>query len=89
MTNHKNKKRLVTATLTLAAASLASVLFTSYASAQCSDCAIYPNRDPFTEGLMVHPATQPSSASPDVNNARAEMRIHHRHHAVKPDSRNR
>jgi len=93
MTNYK--KRLVAASLTLVAASLASTVMTSYASAQCVECAIYPDRDPLNGGAetpaakAAHPggpngATAPSSsaASRNANNAHAEMRSHRGHHAA-------
>lgn len=40
---------------TLAAASLMSIVSTSCACAQCTECAIYPNRDPLN-GLVETPA---------------------------------
>jgi hypothetical protein len=78
------KKMLVAASLTFAAATLTSMVFTSYASAQCADCSIYPNRDPFTEGLKTPEAEPPGvvAAPPHAtnpratNNANAEMHGH-------------
>jgi hypothetical protein len=76
------KKMMVAASLTLAAATLTSMVFTSDASAQCADCSIYPNRDPFTEGLKTPSVEPPSPVSPHAanphvtNNAHAEMRGH-------------
>lgn len=87
-----NRKQLIAATLTLAAAALPSLAFTSPASAQCSECAIYSNRDPFTQGLARTPATPDNAASPAVRtrsarNARAQVREHHAHHVVNSDRR--
>jgi hypothetical protein len=36
----------------LVAASLALLISTSYASAQCVDCAMYPERDPLNNGAQ-------------------------------------
>ncbi|WP_136626484.1 hypothetical protein [Bradyrhizobium macuxiense] len=79
----KRTKGLAAASLTLAAAFMASMMFTSSASAQCAECAQYPDRDPFTQGLAVKPAPAPTVgqggvASPrSPSNARAEMRPRH------------
>src|SRR5689334_4138748 len=60
----KQGRRLPATLLTVAAASLASVMFTSYASAQCLECDEYQNRDPFTQGLVTTPpANQPGTTS--------------------------
>ncbi|WGR96920.1 hypothetical protein MTX26_20955 [Bradyrhizobium sp. ISRA443] len=78
----KRKEGLAATFLTLASASLASMMFTSSAFAQCAECAIYPNRDPFTQGLAT-PAPAPTvgqsrgASSRSPYNARAEMRGYH------------
>lgn len=72
---------------TLVAASLMSMGLTSAAFAQCTECAIYPERDPLNKGAQTPAAkmglVQPGGAAtpPDVlqkmkdpNNASAEMR---------------
>jgi hypothetical protein len=68
---------------TLVAASLMSTIFASHAFAQCADCSVYQNRDPFTEGLTTTPESrtaEPNGAirSHAVNNAHAQMRGHQR-----------
>ncbi len=75
------KKSLVAVSLALAAATLTSIASTSSAFAQCADCSVYQDRDPFTEGLRTAPANQPPAAvapraaNPGApNNANAEMR---------------
>jgi hypothetical protein len=92
------KKRLVAASLMLATASLTSMALTSYAAAQCAECSIYPDRDPFTRGLQTSPG-KPGAVPPavnnaavpshPVNNARAEMRGHHGRNAGSPDGQTR
>ena len=102
MTNFKTT--LVAASLALATGSLTSVVLTPYAHAQCLQCAMYPDRDPLNGGAQT-PAGKmgmefPNGAAPayaaappaSVNNARAEMRVHHVHHVRhvrSPDARNR
>jgi hypothetical protein len=92
-----NKKRLAAASLMLATAALTSVALTSYAAAQCAECAIYQDRDPFTSGLATAPG-KPAGAPAanraasthgvnNVNNAHAEMRGPHSHHAASTDTR--
>jgi hypothetical protein len=94
MTNYK--KQLLAASLMLATASLTSIVLTSYAAAQCAECAIYQDRDPFTGGLKT-PTGKPVGAAPSaakhaavsangVNNAHAEMRGRH---VVSPDAQTR
>lgn len=87
------RKGLTTASLTLAAASLVSIAFVSRASAQCAECAQYPNRDPFTQGLVTRPephATVPSGPSLGTRNAHAEMRASHgSHHVAVPRRQHR
>jgi hypothetical protein len=93
------KKRLVAASLMLATASLTSMLLTSYAAAQCAECSIYPNRDPFTGGLETSAGKPVGAVPPAVsnaavpshaaNNAHAEMRGHHGRNAGSPDARAR
>lgn len=60
---------------------------TSSASAQCAECAEYPNRDPFTQGLVTRSeprAAVPSVLSQATRNAHAEMRgPHGSHHVAK------
>ena len=93
MTNRKTT--LVASSLTLAAAALTSIAFTSSALAQCSECAVYPDRDPFTRGLLVTP-TPAAAASPKrvvthrvANDAHAEMRGNRVRHAANSDHVNR
>jgi hypothetical protein len=87
-----NKKRLAAASLMLATAALTSVALTSYAAAQCAECAIYQDRDPFTSGLATAPS-KPAGAPAathgvnNVNNAHAEMRGPHSHHPASTDAR--
>jgi hypothetical protein len=84
------KKTLVAASLTLVAATLTSMGFTSSASAQCAECSIYPDRDPFTEGLKTPEAKPPGAVAvpPHVtNNANAEMRVQRGHVRKKLDQR--
>jgi hypothetical protein len=87
------KEMLVAAILMLAAATLTSMAFTSSASAQCAECSMYPNRDPFTEGLKTPEAAPPSPARPHatnphaLNNAHAEMRVQRGHVRKKLDQR--
>jgi hypothetical protein len=86
------KKGLTTASLTLAAASLVSVAFVSQASAQCAECAQYPNRNPFTQGLVTKTQPHATVASPPqaTKDAHAEMRAPHgSHHMAVPDPRRR
>jgi hypothetical protein len=79
-------KRLLAASLTLAATSLATMAWTSAASAQCAPCSEYSNRDPFTGGLArpANPgraiAPGAASISRSTRNAHAEMRGHRTHH---------
>ena len=72
---------------TLLAACLTSIALTSYASAQCADCAIYPNRDHLNGGVETpagrlereapNGAASNNSATPNnANNASAEIRGH-------------
>lgn len=85
-----NRKKGLTAASLFAAASLASIAFTSQVSAQCVECAENPNSDPFTQGLVTRAeprATVPSQAS---RNSHAEMRgPHGSHHVVKPGPQRR
>jgi hypothetical protein len=69
---------------TLVAASLMSVALTSAAFAQCSDCALYPDRDVLNNGAptpaskMMHPGTAgPRTANSEHggSNARAEAGV--------------
>jgi len=84
------KKSLTTASLTLAAATLASFAFVSYASAQCAECAEYPDRDPFTQGLVTRPEQRATIPSQATRNAHAEMRgPHGRRHMVKSGRQHR
>ena len=72
-----NRKNGLTAASLFAAAFLASIAFTSQASAQCVECAENPKSDPFTQGLISRPepgATVPSVSSQAPRNAHAEMR---------------
>lgn len=88
----KNGKRgLPAAFLTVAAACLASTVFTSYAFAQCAECALYPDRDPWTQGLVTTPAPKPRGAVSPHNpyNAHAEMRGHHGRYVGNLDHRHR
>ncbi len=75
---------------TLVAASLMSIALTSAASAQCADCATYPDRDNLNNGAQTPAAKMglmkpggaagsPSTANSanNVNNARAELRPPH------------
>jgi hypothetical protein len=84
-----NKKRLAAASLMLATAALTSVALTSYAAAQCAECAIYQDRDPFTSGLATAPSKPAGApaATHGVNNAHAEMRGPHSHHPASTDAR--
>jgi hypothetical protein len=70
---------------TLVAAALMSTVLASSAFAQCADCSIYQDRDPFTQGLATpagRPAGPNAAISPHAtNNARAEMRSHYSHGA--------
>jgi hypothetical protein len=75
------RHRIAASSLLLAATSLASVVFTSQALAQCAECDEYQNRDPFTQGLTTNP-TPGGTATPQVAphaayNAHAEMRGRH------------
>jgi hypothetical protein len=72
---------------TLLAASLMSIALTTHASAQCVDCALYPNRD-YLNGGAETPASKAQHAAPNgaafnngaapnkANNASAEFRGH-------------
>ena len=86
-------KRLPAAVLTVAAASLASAVFASDASAQCTECALHQDRDPFTQRLVTKPAPKPGGAVSTENryqnpyNARAEMRGYRGRHTVTPNHR--
>jgi hypothetical protein len=90
------KKRLVAASLMLVAASLTSIVLTSYASAQCVECAIYPNRDPLNGGAET-PAGKSSrlgrpngAVAPNTaHNAHAEMRGHRGRYVGNSDGRPR
>jgi hypothetical protein len=67
---------------TLVAASLMSTVFASHALAQCAECSVYQNQDPFTQGLATTPESrtgEPNGAirRHTVNNAHAEMRGHY------------
>lgn len=88
-----NRKKGLTAASLFAAASLASIAFTSQVSAQCVECAENPNSDPFTQGLVTRPesrATVPSVPSQASRNSHAEMRgPHGSHHVVKPGPQRR
>jgi hypothetical protein len=93
MTNYK--KRLAAASLMLATATLTSMVFTSYAAAQCAECAMYQDRDPFTNGLKTatgKPAPAANNAAVSAhgaNNAHAEMRGPRGRHVANPDARAR
>jgi hypothetical protein len=76
----------------LVAASLMSTTFASHAFAQCADCSVYQNRDPFTQGLATTPESR--TAEPNgairghaVNNAHAQMRGHYLLRADRDRSR--
>lgn len=87
---NNSKKGLTTASLTLAAASLASIAFVSQASAQCAECAENPNSDPFTQGLVTRSQPRATVPSPATRNAHAEMRAPHgSHHVVVPRRQHR
>ena len=97
MTNYR--KQLLAASLMLATASLTSMVFTSYAAAQCVECAMYQDRDPFTGGLVTSTG-KPAGAAPSAannaavsahgaSNAHAEMRGPHGRHVANPDARTR
>jgi hypothetical protein len=98
MTNYK--RRMVAASLILAAASLTSITLTSGASAQCVECAMHPDRD-FLNGGAPTPASKmglgvsgaaprAAAAAPDtVNNAHAEMRVHRGRHIGNSHDRQR
>jgi hypothetical protein len=73
---------------TLVAASLMSIALTSAAFAQCTDCALYPDRDPLNNGAETPaskmglttsgaPRANTAHSATGVNNARAEARHHH------------
>ena len=96
------RKRLLAASLVIAAASLATIASTSYASAQCMQCAMYPDRDPLNGGAetpygkMNRLAREKGTAAPNVaaapntvNNAHAEMRGHRAHRVESPSERTR
>jgi hypothetical protein len=93
MTNYK--KRLAAAALMLATATLTSMMLTSYAAAQCAECAIYQDRDPFTGGLKTDtgkPASAANNAAVSAhgaNNAHAEMRGPRGRHVASPDAATR
>ena len=84
-------KRLPAAVLAVFAASLASTVFASDASAQCAECALHQDRDPFTQGLVTKPAPKPGGAVSTQNryqnpyNARAEMRGYRGRHVATPN----
>jgi len=72
---------------TLVAASLISIALPSYAFAQCTECAMYPDRDPLNKGAqtpagksgLMQPggaagSTNTANTVNNANNARAEMR---------------
>jgi hypothetical protein len=73
---------------TLLAVCLTSITLTSYASAQCVDCSLYPNRDPLNggaetpagkierEGSNGRAASNNGAAPRNANNASAQMRSH-------------
>jgi hypothetical protein len=71
---------------TLLAACLTSIALTSYASAQCADCAMYPNRDHLNGGVETpagrsereapNGAASNNAAAPNNANASAEIRGH-------------
>jgi hypothetical protein len=92
MTNYK--KRLAAASLMLATAALTSVALTSYAAAQCAECAMYQDRDPFTGGLVTStgkragaPAANNAAVSAHgANNAHAEMRGPRGRHVANPNA---
>jgi hypothetical protein len=90
MTNYR--KQLLAASLVLATATLTSMVFTSYAAAQCAECAVYQDRDPFTNGLKTStgkpaPATNNAAVSTHgANNAHAEMRGPRGRHIANPDA---
>jgi hypothetical protein len=83
------RKSVMAASLAFAAASLASVGFATQASAQCAECSMYPDRDPFTQGLVTPapgPAVAPNATSHrSVNGAHAEMRGHHKRYVRNSD----
>jgi hypothetical protein len=88
-------KRLLAASLTLAAISLATMAWTSAANAQCAACSEYSNQDPFTEGLAT-PANPGRTVAPggagisrSTRNAHAEMRGHRAHHLENRNGRTR
>jgi hypothetical protein len=98
MTNYKAK--LLAAALMLAAASLTSIALTYGASAQCVECAMYPDRDALNGGaptaaskmgLSVYGAApRATAAAPDtVKNAHAEMRVHPGRHVATSHDRQR
>lgn len=85
-----SKKGLTAASLTLAATALVSVAFMSYASAQCVECAEYPDRDPFTQGLVTRTEPRATVPSQVTRNAHAEMGSYPRgQHVGNPDHQHR
>jgi hypothetical protein len=99
MTNYR--KTLVAASVAVATVALTSMVLTPAAYAQCLQCAMYPDRDPLNGGVqtpagkmgMEFPngaaASHAASVPASVNNARAEMRVHHVRHVRSSDARNR
>jgi hypothetical protein len=87
------EKKMMMNYKTLVAASLMSIALTSAASAQCADCATYPDRDILNNGAQTPAAKMglmkpggaagsPSTANTansanGANNARAEVRPSH------------
>ena len=73
-----NRKGRTGAALAVTVAALASLALTSHASAQCVQCAMSQDRDPFTEGLVT-PKQPDAVPSQTTRNAHAEMRGHRAH----------
>ena len=85
----KKRSWLPAALVTVAAASLAAVMFTSYAFAQCSAC-MDPKKDPFTQGLATTPANPPGAATTrNPYNSRAEMQPYRSRHSRNTARRHR
>ncbi|VIO72155.1 hypothetical protein CI1B_42270 [Bradyrhizobium ivorense] len=88
------KEGLIAAFATLAIASLISMVSATDAFAQCAECSVYQNRDPFTEGLAVKPApaegANAQAPSEATRRAHAEMRgRQHGRRVVSPDRQHR
>jgi hypothetical protein len=77
---------------TLAAASVASIIWTSCAFAQCADCALYPDRDPLNGGVETPAAKMGLGASSGAgrasvgSNAYASMRGHYLRQSGAPQA---